>query len=65
MYFATVEVGTGELIGLEMTPLRIRRFRLHRATRDDAEWLQRRLDLASAPFGARMTLGAEDRLTLS
>jgi poly-gamma-glutamate synthesis protein (capsule biosynthesis protein) len=65
MYFATIEAATGTLTGLEMTPLRIRRFRLERATRDDAEWLHHVLDRASSPFGARVGLGPEDRLILS
>jgi poly-gamma-glutamate synthesis protein (capsule biosynthesis protein) len=65
MYFAAIDVATGELIGLEMTPLRIRRFRLNQATRDDAKWLQRTLDRASAPFGARIALRPDGHLILS
>jgi poly-gamma-glutamate synthesis protein (capsule biosynthesis protein) len=65
MYFATVDAATGKLIRLEMTPLRIRRFRRDRATRDDAEWLQHMLDHASAPFGVRISRRPDDRLILS
>lgn len=65
MYFVTVNAVTGALIGLEMTPLQIRRFRLNHATREDAEWLQHRLDRECRRFGGKITLGPDDRLNLS
>lgn len=65
MYFATLDVRTGDLVSLEMVPLQIRRFQLNRATREDAEWLQCRLDRESERFGSRLTLGPGNRLVLS
>ena len=54
MYFPAVDPETGELVGLEMTPLRIRRLRLNAASRADAAWLATTLDRESARFGARV-----------
>jgi poly-gamma-glutamate synthesis protein (capsule biosynthesis protein) len=51
MYFVVLAAATGRLVRLEMTPLRIRRFRLDRASRDDAAWLRDTLTRESAPFG--------------
>ncbi len=65
MYFATVEAATDDLTRLEMAPLQIRRFRLNRATHEDAEWLQRTLDRECRPFGRGISLGPDDRLVLS
>jgi len=48
-----------------MTPLRIRRFRLNRASRDDAAWLRNTLARESAAFGTRVELAEADRLTLA
>jgi poly-gamma-glutamate capsule biosynthesis protein CapA/YwtB (metallophosphatase superfamily) len=65
MYFVTVDAVTGDLIGLEMTPLQIHRFRLNHATDEDAEWVQRRLDRECRRFDSRITLGPGHRLILS
>ncbi|WP_414473881.1 CapA family protein [Microvirga sp. M2] len=65
MYFVSMNVVTGDLMSLEMTPLQIRRFRLNRATHEDAGWLQRRLDRECRRFGGRIILGPGDRLILS
>jgi poly-gamma-glutamate synthesis protein (capsule biosynthesis protein) len=55
MYFVTVEAG-GWLTGVEMVPLRIKRFRLNRASAEEATWLQQTLDRETAKFGARIEL---------
>jgi poly-gamma-glutamate synthesis protein (capsule biosynthesis protein) len=65
MYFVAADPTTGEIIDLEMTPLQIRRFRLHRATREDAEWLQCRLDRECRRFGGKITLDPDNRLILA
>jgi poly-gamma-glutamate capsule biosynthesis protein CapA/YwtB (metallophosphatase superfamily) len=62
MYFATIDAVTSDLLNLEMTPLQIRRFRLHHPTHEDAQWLQRTLDRECRRFGSRIRLGPEDRL---
>jgi poly-gamma-glutamate synthesis protein (capsule biosynthesis protein) len=55
MYFVTVEAG-GRLTGVEMVPLRIKRFHLNRASAEEATWLQQTLDRETAKFGARIEL---------
>ncbi|MGZ8916013.1 MAG: hypothetical protein ACXW1Z_23275 [Methylobacter sp.] len=40
MYFVTLDLATGKLVGLSMTPLQIKRFRLNYALPDDVHWLQ-------------------------
>jgi poly-gamma-glutamate synthesis protein (capsule biosynthesis protein) len=60
----TFDPSAGRLVRLEMTPLQIRRFRLHRVSREDAIWLRDSLDRQCAPLGTRVELAADDRLTL-
>lgn len=50
MYFPEL-APSGSLRRLRMTPMRIRRFRLERASREEAEWLARTLDRESRRFG--------------
>jgi poly-gamma-glutamate synthesis protein (capsule biosynthesis protein) len=64
MYFAAVEPSTGNLTGLQMTPTRIRRFKVHRASRDDALWLKATLNREGKMFGTQVNLNKENRLTL-
>jgi poly-gamma-glutamate synthesis protein (capsule biosynthesis protein) len=64
MYFATLTGTTGELDGLEMTPLRIKNFRLNSVSREDARWLCRVLDRESRKFGTGVELNADNRLRL-
>ena len=45
-------------------PLRARRFRLQRATRADAEWLQRTLDREGRTLGTRVELTADGALSV-
>jgi poly-gamma-glutamate capsule biosynthesis protein CapA/YwtB (metallophosphatase superfamily) len=63
MYFAEIGQG-GALEALELVPLQIRRFQLVRAMRQDARWLAEVLDRESRPFGARVAIGPEGRLTV-
>jgi len=64
MYFATVALPGGALIGLSMTPLQIRRCRLKRAPREDAKWSRATLDQISAALGSRVGLTARGSLVL-
>jgi poly-gamma-glutamate capsule biosynthesis protein CapA/YwtB (metallophosphatase superfamily) len=52
MYLARLRAADGVLAGLTLVPLRIRRFRLERASAEDAAWLCGKLDTQSRPFGA-------------
>lgn len=64
MYLPTLAAGDGALRALRLVPFRIARFRLNRATAEEARWLQRRLDRESARLGARVGLGEERTLTV-
>lgn len=64
MYFATLDVSTGELVRLDMTPLQIRNFRPNHALRGDAEWLQDMLSREGARFGTRVEFSDDNRLQL-
>lgn len=64
LYFIRLETGSGRLLGLEMAPQQIRRFRLNRAIAADAEWLCDVLDREGRPFGSRVELGAAGNLHL-
>lgn len=52
----------GRLSALEMVPMRIHGFRLHRASREDSRWLAERLDRESRRAGTRVRLRDDGRL---
>jgi poly-gamma-glutamate synthesis protein (capsule biosynthesis protein) len=54
MYFATVDVQTGRLSGLVLTPMQVRRFRLNRAPGEEASWLLDMLDCECRRLGSRV-----------
>jgi poly-gamma-glutamate capsule biosynthesis protein CapA/YwtB (metallophosphatase superfamily) len=56
MYFVTLDLATGKLFSLVMTPMQIRRFRLNDAQPDDVLWLQQVLNRESGPLGAKVEL---------
>jgi poly-gamma-glutamate capsule biosynthesis protein CapA/YwtB (metallophosphatase superfamily) len=62
MYFVTLDLATGKLVDLTMTPMQIKRFRLSYAHPQDIQWLQQVLDKESRPLGARITLADNGRL---
>lgn len=64
MYFVTLDVSTGELAALGMTPLQIRKFRLNHVSRVDAEWLRDTLSREGARFGTSVEFGDANRLQL-
>ncbi len=64
MYFPRFDVARGGLVSLEMTPLRIRNFRLHRAANDDVRWLMDVLNREGRALGTRVELGMDGRLSL-
>jgi poly-gamma-glutamate synthesis protein (capsule biosynthesis protein) len=59
LYLASVEPGTGALVGLRMAPMQARRLRLRRASRADRGWLREVLDQVSHGFGSGV-VGAPD-----
>ena len=64
MYFLEIDGASGRLLGLEMTPMQIRRFRLGFAAADDAAWLRGRLDREGRMLGTRVEPGPDGRLEL-
>lgn len=59
MYLPTLDAASGELLSLRLVPLRIRRFRLERASAEDAAWLAARLTRESAEHGLRFAPAAD------
>ena len=64
MYFATADASTGRLISLQMTPTHIKRFRVNRASREDARWLRDVLNREGEIFGTRIDLNRDNILSL-
>jgi len=64
MYFATFDPSKPCLVGLEMTPLEIHRFRLRHAGKGDVQWLQEVLNRAGEPFGSRTIVDGANRMRL-
>jgi poly-gamma-glutamate synthesis protein (capsule biosynthesis protein) len=65
MYFPTINPATGQLVRLEMTPLQIKRFQLHRASRKDAEWIRDTLAREGQELRTTVTLTKGNTLRVS
>ena len=63
MYFVSMDPRTGRLVRLRLVPMRIRRFRVQRASREEAQWLRDRLDREGQPRGVRIELNDDATLT--
>ena len=64
MYFATVDPSSGKLLGLEMTPTRIRQFKIIRASDVDTLWLKDTLNREGTAFGTQVNVSKDNRLIL-
>ncbi len=64
MYFATVDPSSGKLLGLQMTPTRIRRFKVNLASKVDTLWLKDTLNKEGTTFGTKVEVIGDNRLTL-
>jgi poly-gamma-glutamate capsule biosynthesis protein CapA/YwtB (metallophosphatase superfamily) len=64
MYFPTVDVLTRQLVRFTMTPTRIERFRVNRASLAEARWLSDVLNREGQAFGTRVRLNEDHTLTL-
>jgi poly-gamma-glutamate capsule biosynthesis protein CapA/YwtB (metallophosphatase superfamily) len=64
MYFPRLERVNGSLVDFKLVPLRISRFQLHRATTEEADWLQQTLDRESARFGTRVSRSEDGSLVV-
>lgn len=64
MYFVTIDSSTRKLLRLQMTPFEIKRFRLQRATHQDATWLEGTLNREGIGLGTQVILNTDNRLIL-
>ena len=64
MYFAIFSQQPSGLVGLEMTPMQIRKMRLNRATPVDSAWIRDTLERISASYGSHIDLQSNGTLTL-
>lgn len=64
MYFVSADASTGRLLRLQMTPTRIRRFRVNRASGADVLWLRDTLNREGKKFGTRVELNRDNTFTL-
>ncbi len=64
MYFLSIDAASGRLLRFKMTPMRIRRFRLQRASLTEARWLGSTLDREGLGLGTRVALSADGGLVL-
>lgn len=64
MYFVSVDPSTGKLVRFQMTPTQIRCFRVNRAKREDARWLEGTLNREGEKFGTQVELNEDSTLTL-
>jgi len=64
MYFLEINPANGELIGLEMVPHQIRKFRLNQASKQDTTWLKNTLHRESQKFNTRVELTEDGVLAL-
>jgi len=63
-YLVGVAPGTGHLLRLDMIPLRMRRFRLERASPADIDWLRDMFDREGGDFGTSVELTGRGTLSL-
>jgi poly-gamma-glutamate synthesis protein (capsule biosynthesis protein) len=64
MYFLSLEARTGRLQRFEMTPTRLRKLRINRASREETRWLVDVLNREGQPLGTRAIPGEDLRLVL-
>jgi len=65
MYFPTFDAATGTLVRLELVATQMRRFRVQRASVEDAQWLAEFLEREGRPFGTRASLREDGRIELA
>jgi poly-gamma-glutamate capsule biosynthesis protein CapA/YwtB (metallophosphatase superfamily) len=64
MYFPELDPATGRLRGLDMVPMRIRRFRLERASAEGTSWLRGTLDREGRPLGTSVVADEQGTVSL-
>ncbi len=64
MYLISVDPSGEKLVRFEIMPLEIKRFRLNKVIRGDAEWLRNTLDRECKKLGTRVELNADNSMKL-
>lgn len=64
LYLLRLEAATGRLLELDLFPVQARRFRLHRASPEDAQWLADALAGAGRRFGSQVLVTEQGTLRL-
>jgi len=64
MYFASVELSSGKLLRMQMTPTQIKHFKVNRASKGDALWLRDILNREGKKFGTQVKLNKDGTLIL-
>jgi poly-gamma-glutamate synthesis protein (capsule biosynthesis protein) len=64
MYLPTIDLTTRKLVRLELTPLQLKRFQLHRASKRDAEWLCSTLTREGRDLGTTASLSTDHTLSI-
>ncbi len=64
MFFVAMSRSTGRLTGLRMIPTTMKKFRVTRALKADAEWLEDTLTREGKAFGTRVEVGEDNVLML-
>jgi poly-gamma-glutamate synthesis protein (capsule biosynthesis protein) len=64
MYFVTLAAGSGEVIDVELSPMRIKKLRLNTPLASDAEWLRTTLDSMCVPYGVHVDVRPDGRWAL-
>ncbi|NKE73806.1 CapA family protein [Candidatus Manganitrophus noduliformans] len=64
IYLATIDPSSGKLVRFEMVPFQMKRFRLHRASEEDARWLEKMFNREGHPFGTWVELKEDLSLVL-
>jgi poly-gamma-glutamate capsule biosynthesis protein CapA/YwtB (metallophosphatase superfamily) len=62
LYLTAADPASGELVSLRLLPLRVRRMRLERASRADAEWLRATVEHVSRRFRIHVAARPDDLL---
>lgn len=65
MYFPTLDATTKKLVQLDLTPLRMKRFQLHRASEEDTEWIRDMLAREGRLLGTKVSLAERGTLRVS
>jgi poly-gamma-glutamate synthesis protein (capsule biosynthesis protein) len=65
MYFADLQPATGRIVLLRMMPMRIKRFRINNASKQDSEWLKKVLCREGDKFGTGANVESKGILSLT